>query len=280
MQLRCGDLSLDLRKTCVMGILNITPDSFSDAGQFFDPQQAVARAHQMALEGATIIDVGAESTRPGAAQLTDQEELDRLIPVLEKIVGAVDAIISVDTRKPAVIETALKLGVSMINSVDALTTPGALSVLANNESLAAICLMHMKGEPMTMQQGEIRYNHIIEEIKATLQERAILCEQAGIQKDRIVIDPGFGFGKTPEHNCMITKQLASFGEFGYPVLYGCSRKSTLGHITSKPVDQRLGASIAGAVLAKINGANIVRVHDVAETVDAFKIIDAVENNDY
>ncbi len=273
MWLECTEKKLDLTKPVVMGIVNLTPDSFSGDGLFQNIDLALAQSRNMVQEGAVILDLGAESTRPGAQSLTDQQEIDRLMPVLERVLVECDAVVSVDTRKPAVIQAALQAGAHMINSVDALTMPGAVEAVAHSK--AAICLMHMRGEPSTMQQGDIVYDDVVEEIKAYLQQRIGTCEQAGIAKARIVVDPGFGFGKTHQHNCMLLKGLRAFTAFDCPVLFGCSRKSTLGHLTGRQVDQRVYAGVAGTMLACYHGATIIRTHDVAATMDAMAVYKAV-----
>ena len=246
-----------------MGVVNITPDSFSDGGRFFDVDEAVAHARQLAADGADIIDLGGESTRPGAASVSEQEELDRVMPVLEKIS---DLCVSVDTRRPRVMREALKDGASMINDVEALAAPGALEAVAASE--CAVCLMHKKGEPATMQRDP-HYDDVVREVKAFLKQRVEAAEAGGVARERIVVDPGFGFGKTAEHNLTLLKRLRELSEF--PVLVGLSRKSTLGKITGRPVDERLAGSLAMALLALQGGATILRVHDVKETRDVIAV---------
>jgi len=249
-----------------MGVVNITPDSFSDGGRFFDPAAAVAHARGLAGEGAEIIDIGGESTRPGAAAVSEQQELDRVMPVLEKIP---DLCVSVDTRRPRVMREALKAGASMINDVEALAAPGALEAVA--ASTCAVCLMHKKGEPATMQRDP-HYDDVVREVKDFLNQRIEAARAAGIAAARIVVDPGFGFGKTAAHNLTLLKQLSQLSEF--PILVGLSRKSTLGKITGRPVDERLAGSLAMALLALQAGATILRVHDVKETRDVIAVLQA------
>ena len=249
-----------------MGVVNITPDSFSDGGRFLDPGAAVDHARQLAKDGADIIDIGGESTRPGAATVSEAEELRRLLPVLEKIS---DLCVSVDTRRPAVMREALKAGASMINDVDALSAPGALEAVA--ASGCAVCLMHKKGEPATMQQDP-HYDDVVAEVKLFLKQRVETAMAAGIARARMVVDPGFGFGKTAQHNLTLLKRLSELSEL--PILAGLSRKSTLGKITGRPVEERLGGSLAMALLALQSGATILRVHDVKETRDVIAVWEA------
>jgi dihydropteroate synthase len=248
-----------------MGVVNITPDSFSDGGRFIDPQAAVAHARRLAEEGADIVDIGGESTRPGAQAVSEAEELGRILPVLERL-G--DLVVSVDTRRPAVMMAALAAGASMINDIEALAAPGALQAVA--ESNCAVCLMHKKGEPATMQL-EPRYDDVVREVKAFLKERVAAAEAVGVGRRRLVIDPGFGFGKTAQHNLQLLKNLSSFSDLGVPLLAGLSRKSTLGKLTGRPVEERLAGSLAMALLALQGGARILRVHDVRETRDVIAV---------
>jgi dihydropteroate synthase len=252
-----------------MGVVNITPDSFSDGGQFLDARAAIEHARRLAADGAHIIDIGGESTRPGAAPVTEDEELARILPVLEELS---DLCVSVDTRRPAVMEAALDAGASMINDVQALRAPGASDAV--RESQCAVCLMHMKGEPATMQR-EPHYDDVVREVKAFLQERVTAAEAAGIARERIVVDPGFGFGKTAEHNLTLLKRLAEFGDLGVPLLAGLSRKSTIGRLTGRPADERLAGSLAMALIALQGGATILRVHDVKETRDVIAVWQAL-----
>ncbi len=273
MKLICKNHVLDLTPAVVMGIVNVTPDSFSDGGKFFARDQAVAHARQMIAEGAAIIDIGGESTRPGAIAATLQEELDRVMPVLEILVQD-GVIVSVDTQKTEVMREAIRAGAAMINDVNALQAPGAIEVCA--ASNVAVCLMHRQGAPDTMQRAP-KYQNVVVEVSDFLQARAHACESAGIAHDRIVIDPGFGFGKTVEHNFTLLRRLGDLTALGYAVLAGFSRKSSLGAITGRDVDDRLAASLAVALIAAQNGAQILRVHDVKETIDVLKIWRASHN---
>jgi dihydropteroate synthase len=250
-----------------MGILNVTPDSFSDGGHFSDPDSALARAHALVSEGADILDLGGESTRPGAQPVPEAEELRRVLPLVEAL-REVGVPLSVDTRKAGVMRAVLAAGADMINDVYALREPGALEAVA--ASRAAVCLMHMQGEPQTM-QSEPRYGDVVAEVRQFLQQRAATCEAAGIERSRIVLDAGFGFGKSKEHNLTLLRQLRSLAELGWPLLAGLSRKSTLGALTGRPVAERMPGSIAAALWAVSKGAAIVRVHDVGPTVDALKV---------
>lgn len=254
-----------------MGVVNITPDSFSDGGRFLDPAVAIAHARGLIEEGADIIDIGAESSRPGAtAAVSPDEELRRLLPVLQ---GLRDIPLSVDTVKPEVMRVALAEGAAMINDINALRAPGAMDAVAAAD--AAVCLMHMQGSPGTMQQHP-SYGDVVAEVKAFLLERIESVRAAGVALPRIVVDPGFGFGKTLEHNLELLRHLSEFAALGVPLLAGWSRKSSLGKITGKPAGERLAASIAAALIAAQNGAAILRVHDVAATRDALAVLAAVE----
>lgn len=271
MHLNCGPFRLDLARPLVMGIVNVTPDSFSDGGRFLDPAAALAQAEQLVADGADILDVGGESTRPGALPITPQEELDRIAPVLEGLRGA-GVPVSVDTRRAEVMREAIRLGAAMINDVDALQAPGALELVAPTG--LGVCLMHKRGEPQTMQK-EPHYADVVAEVEEFLAARVAAAEAAGIGRERICVDPGFGFGKTRAHNLALMRALPRLGH-GVPVLVGLSRKSVLGSITGRGPDARLHASIAAAVLAVARGARIVRVHDVAATRDALAVWNAVE----
>ncbi len=251
-----------------MGVLNITPDSFSDGGLYLNTESALRQAEKMVAEGAAIIDVGGESTRPGAQAVTEAEELDRVIPVIEKLHRELGAIISVDTSKAQVISEAAKAGAGLINDVMALRGDGVLS--AARDSGLPVCLMHMQGKPRSMQASP-QYHDVVTEVKSFLQQQAERCIAQGIGKEQIIIDPGFGFGKTLDHNISLFRHLEVLKELGYPVLIGASRKSMLGQITGKDVQDRLAGSLALATVAVIKGAAIIRAHDVAETVDAVKI---------
>jgi dihydropteroate synthase len=255
-----------------MGILNVTPDSFYDGGRHFQPAAALERARRMVADGADLIDVGGESTRPGAAEVAEDEELRRVLPLVEAL-AADGAAVSIDTRKPAVMRAAIAAGAAMVNDVAALGAPGAIEMVAASD--AGVCLMHMRGEPATMQQAP-RYDDVVAEVRAFLVARARACEEAGIAHERIVVDPGFGFGKTLAHNLALSRALPELAAAGYPVLVGWSRKSSLGRIIGRPDDDRLAASIGAALAAVARGASIVRVHDVRETVDALKVWLAVQ----
>ena len=256
-----------------MGVVNITPDSFSDGGRFREPEAAVAHARRLAAEGADIIDIGGESTRPGAAPVSEEEELRRLLPVLESLP---DLCVSVDTRRPAVMQAVLRAGASMVNDIQALSAPYALEAVAATG--CAVCLMHMKGEPATMQR-EPRYGDVVSEVKAFLQTAVRKAMFAGIGRERIVVDPGFGFGKTAKHNLEILRNLREFSALGVPLLAGLSRKSTIGHLTGRPVTERLAGSLALALLALQGGATIVRAHDVKETRDVIAVWQAYKEQE-
>ncbi len=274
--LRAGRFSLSLERPLIMGVLNVTPDSFSDGGRFLQPDQAIARAQAMVQEGADILDVGGESTRPGAAELTVQEEADRVLPVVAAL-RELDVPISVDTRKPELMHQALAAGADMINDIRALRAPGALAAVA--AARCAVCLMHMQGEPGTMQQAPV-YDDVVAEVAAFLADRVAACEAAGIARERLVVDPGFGFGKTLAHNLELLRALPLLAAGGVPVLAGLSRKSMLGRITGRDAGGRLAASVAAAMLAVDRGAAIVRVHDVAATRDALRVRQAVLDRDW
>jgi len=259
-----------------MGILNITPDSFSDGGQFAARSAALRHAEQMAAAGAAIIDVGGESTRPGARAVSEQEETDRVVPVIEGIVDAIEVPVSIDTSKPGVMRAAVSAGAAMINDVRALELDGALEAAV--ELQRPVCLMHMQGQPGTMQQRP-QYDDVVAEVTQFLRDRVAICSQAGLGNDLIVIDPGFGFGKTVADNIELLANLRQLLDIGLPVLIGVSRKSTLGAITGRDVDGRLPASVTAAVMAVERGAQIVRAHDVAETVDALRVARAVIDSD-
>jgi dihydropteroate synthase len=269
--LRCGPKTLDLSRPVVMGVLNVTPDSFSDGGHFLPVEAAVAHGVRLAEEGAAIIDIGGESTRPGAAPVSVDEELRRVVPVVERLCAATQAVISVDTSKPEVIREAVAAGAGLINDVRALAEPGALEAAA--ASGCAVCLMHMQGDPRTMQRAP-SYVDVVKEVKAFLDEHVQRCRAAGVSSDRIVVDPGFGFGKTLEHNLELLRRLRELHD-ELPVLVGLSRKSMVGTLTGRGAGERVPGSIALAVIAALNGARIVRAHDVAATVDALKMVAAV-----
>ncbi len=267
MSLRCADRLLDLRFPRVMGVLNVTPDSFSDGGRFVDVEAAISAAERMRSAGADIIDVGGESTRPGAAEVSADEEWHRVESVLRRLIER-GALVSLDTSKPEVMRAGLELGVQMINDVYALRRPGALAAVA--ASNAAVCLMHMQGEPRSMQQAP-HYTDVVSEIREFLAERLQACRAAGIADDRLAIDPGFGFGKTLPHNLALLRRLSELQSLGVPMLAGLSRKSMLAGLTGRPVEARLAGSLALALAACEGGARIIRVHDVPETVDALKV---------
>jgi dihydropteroate synthase len=270
--LDCRGRRLDLSRVAIMGILNVTPDSFSDGGAFVNPADAVSRAHAMTEQGAAIIDVGGESTRPGADPVPLQQELDRVIPVVERIAKEVAVPISIDTSKPEVMRAAVAAGAGLINDVNALQAEGALAAAA---ALGVpVCLMHAQGDPRVM-QNDPRYRDVVAEVRDFLDARIAAAERAGVARARMIIDPGFGFGKTLEHNLQLLRALDALKACGLPVLAGLSRKSLIGKALGLPVTQRLHASVALAVIAAQNGANIVRVHDVAETVQAVRMCELV-----
>ena len=256
-----------------MGILNVTPDSFSDGGRFDRLDTALRQALQLAHDGAAVIDIGGESTRPGAEGVGEQQELDRVIPVIEAVQAECDVPISIDTSKARVMREAVAAGAAMINDVCALQGDGALQVAAELD--VAVCLMHMRGEPRTMQAAP-RYDDVVAEVAQFLELRVTACVDAGLAEDRIVLDPGIGFGKTHRHNVELLANLRQLQVRGRPLLVGISRKSTLGELTSRHVDQRLPASVAAAAIAVVNGATIVRAHDVAATADALKVAQAIK----
>jgi dihydropteroate synthase len=270
--LRCGRHVLDLARPRIMGILNVTPNSFSDGGRYFNAARALEHARRMIEDGADLVDIGGESTRPGAQPVDEAEELARVIPLVTALV-AEGVPVSVDTRKPAVMRAALAAGASMINDVCGLTAPGAIEAVAAAD--AGVCLMHMQGDPRTMQQAP-SYADVVAEVRAFLVARAASCEAAGIARDRIVLDPGFGFGKTLAHNLALLAGLPALAATGYPVLAGLSRKASLGEITGRAVDERLAASLAAALAAVARGATLLRVHDVRETRDALTVWLAAE----
>jgi dihydropteroate synthase len=272
--LRCGRFRLALDRPLVAGVVNVTPDSFSDGGHYLEPSAAIAHAQRLADEGADLIDLGAESSRPGAESVSAEQELSRLMPVLDGL-RAFPIPISIDTTKPEVMRAVIGAGAAMINDIGALRSPGALETVATTD--AAVCLMHMQGEPRTMQL-EPHYGDVVAEVRAFLAERVAAAEARGIARERIVIDPGFGFGKTIGHNFEMLRNLHRFAEIDLPVMAGWSRKSTLGAITGRGAGQRLAASIAAALLAVQRGATIVRVHDVAATRDALAVLAAMHGD--
>jgi dihydropteroate synthase len=270
--LRCAGQTLDLSRPLVMGVLNVTPDSFSDGGRFAAHDAAIEQGLRMAAEGAALIDVGGESTRPGAEPIGVQEELRRILPVIERLHRATTAIISVDTSKPEVMAAAAAAGAGFINDVRALREPGALEAAA--ASGCGLCLMHMQGDPRTMQAAP-SYRDVVAEVREFLTGRVAACRGAGIDPLRISVDPGFGFGKTLEHNLTLLRHLPELVADGVPVLVGLSRKSTVGKLTGRGPDERVPGSIALAVIAALKGARIIRAHDVGPTVDALKVAAAV-----
>jgi len=271
--LHCGRHTLDLTRARVMGILNVTPDSFSDGGDFATREAALRHARQMVADGADLIDVGGESTRPGAPPVSVAEELDRVIPVIEALASELAVPVSVDTSKPEVMRAAVAAGAGLINDVAALRRPGALAAAAALR--VPVCLMHMQGEPGTMQQDPA-YGDVVAEVAAFLAGRLAACEAAGIPRERLLVDPGFGFGKTLAHNLALLRGLPRLASLGVPVLAGLSRKSMIGALLGGvPVGERLHGSVAAAVLAVERGAAIVRVHDVGPTVQALRIVAAV-----
>lgn len=276
MFLRCGARVLDLSRPAVMGVLNVTADSFSDGGRYRDLASALEHGRTMAADGAAIIDIGGESTRPGAEPVSLQEELDRVLPVVEALASHVDAVISVDTMKPEVMRAAVAAGAGMINDVLGLRAPGSIAAVAAGD--AAVCLMHMQGNPQTMQADPV-YADVVAEVDGFLRARAAECMAAGIAADRIALDPGFGFGKTLNHNLQLLQGLGHIAAGQWPVLAGLSRKSMLGKITGRPVGQRLAGSLALATAAVLGGARIVRCHDVAETCDAVAVAWAVKQGE-
>jgi len=268
--LRCGKFELTLDRPLVMGIVNLTPDSFSGDGLAADHARAIAHARQQIEAGADLLDLGAESSRPGAIPATLDEELQRLLPVLDALQDC-GVPISVDTYKPAVMRAALGCGASMINDIYALRMPGALEAVAGSD--CALCLMHMQGEPLSMQHSPV-YGDVLGEVRDFLRARVQVALSFGIAAERLLLDPGFGFGKTLEHNLELLRQLKALSWDGLPVLAGMSRKSMLGAITGRPVEQRLAASVSAALLAAQQGAHILRVHDVAATCDALAVLQA------
>ncbi len=274
MNLQLGALTLDLRQPRVMGVLNLTPDSFSDGGRHNLPDAACARARAMLAEGADVIDIGGESTRPGAEPVSVQQELDRVMPVVERLRAELDCLLSIDTMKPEVMRAACAAGVALVNDVNALREPGAVRAVA--ESGAAVCLMHMRGEPRSMQQAPA-YADVVTEVATFLQERIDCCLRSGIAQSSILIDPGFGFGKRLEHNLALLHGLARIVALGYPVLVGLSRKSMFGQLCAATVSQRLPASLAAATAAVLAGARMVRTHDVRATRDAVTVASAIRN---
>ena len=284
MHFNCGYFQIDLSTPKVMGIVNVTPDSFSDGGKFSQTHLAIAHALKLVEEGASILDIGGESTRPNATPVSLQQELDRVIPVIEALIehfkqnNQINIPISIDTYKPKVMQAAINAGVSMVNDVRALQEESALQIIA--KSNVGVCLMHMQGTPTTMQQNP-QYNDVVNEVKAFLHARLQdamneVNGHAGCKASNILLDPGFGFGKTREHNISLLQNLDSFADLGQPLLVGLSRKSVLGQLTGNDVDARLYSSIAASVIAAMKGAKILRVHDVKATVEALKVVSAIQ----
>lgn len=283
--LTAGERQIDLSSPVCMGIINVTPDSFSDGSYLqkvgtnkfqVDLDKALALAESMVCDGAVILDVGGESTRPRAEPVSIQEEIDRVIPVIEKIHRQLDVCISVDTSSPKLMQAAISNGAGFVNDIRALTTAGAVEVVAGSK--VAVCLMHMQGEPSTMQKT-ISYNNLAEEVFSFLKERVRVCAEQGIEQQRLVVDPGFGFGKSVEHNYHILRNLANFSALELPLLVGVSRKSMIGEVINRPVDQRLAGSIAATSYALMAGAKIIRTHDVAATMDAIRVNSAYINGE-
>lgn len=270
----CGQYTLDLARPRVMGIVNATPDSFSDGGQYASTAAAIEHGLRLVDEGAEILDIGGESTRPGSTVVPLEEELQRVIPVIEGLARRAGVPLSVDTYKPAVMRAAIAAGADIINDICALQQPGALDAVA--DSRAGVCLMHMQGTPQTM-QADPHYDDVVQEVRDFLLARIQACQQVGIGQERIMLDPGFGFGKRSVHNIALLRELPTLCALGYPVLAGLSRKSVLGQLTGNDVDARLHASIAAAVIAAMKGAKILRVHDVKATADALKIAAAIQD---
>lgn len=271
-QFLCGRFQLDLTRPHVMGIVNVTPDSFSDGGKYSSVERAVEHALQLIAEGADILDIGGESTRPGAAPVGLDEELRRVIPVIEALSKVTTVPLSIDTYKPEVMRAAIQAGADIVNDICALREEGALEIVANSN--AGVCLMHMQGIPQTMQINP-QYTDVVSEVKQFLADRVEACLTHGIASERITLDPGFGFGKTTAHNVALIQHLDSFVELGFPLLVGLSRKSVLGRIAGGDEQQRLHAGMAASVISVMKGAKIVRVHDVKATVDALKVVAAV-----
>ena len=273
MKLYANNKCLDLSFPQIMGILNFTPDSFSDSGQFFSLDKALFQVEKMLKEGATIIDIGGESTRPMAEEVPETEELQRVLPLVEAVQKRFDCWISVDTSKAIVMQEAAKVGMDLINDIRALREPGALEI-AGQLNLPT-CIMHMQGQPRTMQTNP-HYDDVVQDVYQFLSDRTQACLAAGIAEENIIWDMGFGFGKTVQHNYKLLQQLSHFCESGYPVLVGLSRKSMIGAVLDKPVTERVVGSVAGALIAAQNGATILRVHDVAATADALKVWQATQ----
>ncbi|MCM0613281.1 dihydropteroate synthase [Marinobacter sediminum] len=273
MEMNFAGRVLDMSRSHVMGVLNVTPDSFSDGGQFNRPEAAILRARQMVADGAAFIDVGGESTRPGASPVSVQEELDRVCPVVEAIARELGVVVSIDTSAPEVMAEAARLGAGLINDVRALQREGVPEVVAKAD--IPVCIMHIQGEPDSMQERP-EYRNVRREVSEFLSERMRVAEHAGVRPENILLDPGFGFGKTLEHNLQLLASMEQLQILGHPLLVGISRKSMLGAITGREVNERLPASLAAATISAMKGASIIRVHDVRETVDAVKVVTAMK----
>lgn len=273
MKLDCGGRLLDLSSPVVMGIINVTPDSFSDGGKFNHLDAALEQARQMVNDGAKILDIGGESTRPGAPDVALEEELNRVLPVIEAISSDLDVVISIDTSKAEVMREAVASGAGLINDVRALQEPHALSTAAALQ--VPVCLMHMQGQPRTMQHSPI-YDDLMGDIRGFFEARIEACVQAGIPREQLLLDPGFGFGKTLEHNYQLLAQLSGFTDLGLPLLTGLSRKSMFGNLLGRDTSERLAASLAGALLCAQQGASIIRVHDVRETQDVLRVLEVTQ----
>lgn len=273
--LTCGARTLNLSAPVVMGILNVTPDSFSDGGRYTERDAALRQAEQMLRDGAAILDVGGESTRPGAAAVSEQEELDRVVPIVEALSNELDALVSVDTSTAAVISDSAEAGAGLINDVRSLRRPGAMQAAAASQ--LPVCLMHMLGEPGSMQDNP-RYDDVTAEVVAFLREQVAACEQAGIPRERLLVDPGFGFAKTVQHNLQLMQEMAELQALALPILIGVSRKSLFGKVLDRDVSERLPGSLAAAVMCVERGAMIVRAHDVKETVDVVRFAHAVRES--
>jgi dihydropteroate synthase len=272
----CGRFELILERPLVMGIVNVTPDSFSNTTTHYSPDTAIAHARQLVAEGADILDIGGESTRPGAEPVSAADELKRILPVIDGLIDA-GVPLSVDTFKPEVMRRALEAGADMINDIYGFRRQGALEAVS--DSRCGLCVMHMQGEPSTMQQAP-RYDDVLHDVREFLHGRVKAMEDAGIDRRRIILDPGFGFGKTPQQNYLMLQRLDDIDSQGYPWLIGVSRKSMIGHVTGRLPAERLGGSVAAALAAVARGAHIIRVHDVAATVDAVKVWQAIEQGKY
>jgi len=272
MKFICGQYQLNLIRPHVMGIVNVTPDSFSDGGLYTSTEKAVEHALQLVAQGADILDIGGESTRPGATPVSLEQELERVIPVIEQLSKTAGVPLSIDTYKPEVMRVAIQAGVDIVNDIRALQEPSALEIVA--QSQVGVCLMHMQGNPQTMQLDP-QYTDVVAEVTAFLQDRLTAATKAGIAAERIVLDPGFGFGKRTAHNLALLQELKQLAVLGCPLLVGLSRKSVLGKLVGGDVDERLHAGLAASVISVMKGANIVRVHDVKATVDALKVVTAV-----